>query len=95
MVEHELLGENTLVQPLSSQKSPWAGLFRDLLNGETAYIYGTLEELRVIRRRVLSAYHFRKRSCPDFNLKIGTKLGVVNTKTALIISRDNSVGGKG
>lgn len=95
MVEHEILGEHTLVEPLSSQQSPWAGLFRDLLNGETVYIHGTLDALRVIRRRVLSAYHFRKRSYPDFNLRIGTKLGVVNAKTALIISGDNSIGGKG
>ncbi len=94
MVGHEILGEHTLVQPLSSQQSPWSGLFRDLLNGETVYIHGTLAELRVIRRRVLSAYHFRKRSYPDFNLKIGTKLGVVNAKTALIISRENSTGDK-
>lgn len=86
MVKHEILSDKTSVEPLASQKSPWAGLFHDLLNGETVYIQGSIEELRGIRRKVLSACNFRKRKYPYFTLTIHTKLGVINEKTALIIS---------
>lgn len=89
MVEHQLLTNGTEVRPLTSQRT-WSGLFHDLKNGETAYITGTLEELRLIRRRISSAYHFRKRTDPLFKMEVRTKIGMVEEQTALIISGVNS-----
>jgi|GEM_PF-5790630 len=86
MVEHHILSKEDVIQPINSSKNRWDNLFEELKKGETVYYSGDIGLLRKIRRRILSAFHYRGRVDKEPIMSIETHLSAINGKLSLVIT---------
>ena len=88
MVEYEVLRKNAINEPVGGRvEGRHTQLFIDLARGEEVAFRGTIDELRQVRRSVLSSKADRLRRHPTTAFNVTTRLRMVDGTLALVVTK--------